>query len=62
MCFDISVAGPSSRESFMELSWRFFQNASSTLADLVILSNDLMGVQTLVGMVLLSCLRPQVCY
>lgn len=40
----------------MELSRRFFQNASSVLTDLLIFNNELMGVQTLVGMVRLSSL------
>lgn len=58
MQFDTIVAGQSNRESFMELSWMFFQNAASVLTDLLIFNNELMGVQTLVGMVLLPSLHP----
>lgn len=62
MQFDTIVAGPSNRESFMELSWRFFQNAASVLTDLLIFNNELMGVQTLVGMVLLPSVHPHASY
>jgi hypothetical protein len=51
---DTITDGPCNREGFMELSGRFFQNASSVLTDLLISNNELMAVQTLVGMVLLS--------
>jgi hypothetical protein len=54
MRFVTIIGGPSSRESFMDLSLRFFQNASSILTHLLISNSDLMGIQTLVGMVLLS--------
>jgi hypothetical protein len=53
---DTIIDSPSSRDGFMELSWRFFQNASSVLTDILISHNDLMAVQTLVGMVRLSSL------
>jgi hypothetical protein len=54
-CFETIVGAPVTRASFVEFSWRYFQNASSVLLDLLFLDNDLMAVQTLIGMVLLPC-------
>jgi hypothetical protein len=53
-CIDTISEDPWTRASFVELSWKFFQNASSVLLDLLFLNVDLIGVQTLIGMVLLS--------
>jgi hypothetical protein len=57
-CFETIVGASVTRANFVELSWRFFQNASSVLLDLLFLDNDLMAVQTLIGMVLLPCHSP----
>ena len=52
---DFQKHNPGPPEAMAELSWRYFQSACSTFLDAVFMGTDLMGVQTVIGMVSFAC-------
>lgn len=48
---DSQMENISPHVGFSEWPWKFFQNAATVLLDIMFTDSDLMGVQTVIGMV-----------